>query len=96
METPQEAIEKLTTAVRYWCHSPPASKETRDKTPFVRPQAEQEQIEAICIQMENLGPDAREMNFEQLWEQLLDLKVAIDPDLKRIVSEAFYQFSDKP
>jgi hypothetical protein len=46
--------------------------------------------------MENLGPDAREMNFEQLWQQLLDLKVAIDPDLKRIVSEAFYQFTDKP
>jgi hypothetical protein len=34
--------------------------------------------EAICIQMENLGPDAREVNFEQLWQQLLDLKVAID------------------
>jgi hypothetical protein len=67
METPREAIEKLTTAVRYWSRSPPASEETRDKPPSVRPQAEQEQIESICIQMENLGPDAREMNSEQLW-----------------------------
>jgi hypothetical protein len=90
----KEAIENLTAAVRYWRDSPPDS-DTTGEPAYVRPQAERDKIESICRQMEELGPYALEMDFDLLWQQLLELKVTINSDLRQKVSAAFFPFRDK-